>query len=153
MRGFWRRADRRLDLGSELHASRPEPPAEFVSNLAERVREERFRPWRSGFRSALAGVGSRIAFAGAVTALAVVGAASVGGVGYAGQQGQNLANLVSKAVSPSSNGQQQNTPADDQYRPGCGRGDTNHTHTGPPNDNYSYFPDRCPPNAPPPKSP
>ena len=24
------------------------------------------------------------------------------------------------------------TPADDQYKPGCGAGDKNHTHTGPP---------------------
>lgn len=36
-----------------------------------------------------------------------------------------------------------NTPADDQYKPGCGQGDKNHTHTGPPG-NHNGFPGKCP---------
>jgi hypothetical protein len=29
-------------------------------------------------------------------------------------------------------------------KPGCGFGDTNHDHTGPPNDKYSFFSNQCP---------
>jgi hypothetical protein len=43
-------------------------------------------------------------------------------------------------------------PGQDQYKPGCGRGDPNEPHTGPPG-NHNGFPDRCPPSAPPPVTP
>ena len=37
----------------------------------------------------------------------------------------------------------QKTPQQDQYKPGCGKGDPNHTHTGPPG-NHNGFPGTCP---------
>jgi hypothetical protein len=43
-------------------------------------------------------------------------------------------------------------PGQDQYKPGCGRGDPNEPHTGPPGNNNG-FPGRCPPSAPPPVTP
>jgi hypothetical protein len=43
-------------------------------------------------------------------------------------------------------------PGQDQYKPGCGRGDPNEPHTGPPG-NHNGFPGRCPPSAPPPVTP
>jgi hypothetical protein len=43
-------------------------------------------------------------------------------------------------TSPGNSG---NTPADDQYKPGCGKGDKNHDHTGPPG-KHNGFPGKCP---------
>lgn len=70
---FWRRHGEPLDLEAELRAKRPEPRAEFVASVADRVRADRRRG-----RPAL-----RLAFAGGLTAAMLVALASVGGMSYA----------------------------------------------------------------------
>jgi len=35
------------------------------------------------------------------------------------------------------------SPTDDEYKPGCGKGDKNHDHTGPPGE-HNGFPGKCP---------
>ena len=78
----------------------------------------------------------RLAFAGGLTLVLLVALSAVGGVSYAGEAFVGAARQLEKVVSPSN---AQNavvisglSAGGDQYRPGFGWGDENHTHTGPP---------------------
>ena len=79
----------------------------------------------------------RVGFAAAFT-IAILGALSaVGGLGYAASATTGAVHAVKSVVV---NSQTPNdtvptvriSPAQSQYRPGCGLGDENHIHTGPP---------------------
>lgn len=99
---------------------------------------------RSGFSSAAApGDGRNTAPGPGATKPADAGTTTtVNGGGGTGNGGPGLTSLTPV----------NNPPGQDQYKPGCGDGDPNHSHTGPPG-NHNGFPDRCPPSAPPPKTP
>jgi hypothetical protein len=121
----------------------------------------------------------RLALAGGLTALFIVALALVGGLGQAASGGRVAFQEVKKVVNapftdsgqsqaPATNDSATTTadtgslssldpppgtpPGQDQYKPGCGRGDPNEPHTGPPGNNNG-FPGRCPPSAPPPVTP
>jgi hypothetical protein len=79
----------------------------------------------------------RLGFAAAFS-VAILGALSaVGGLGYAASAATGAAHAVKSVVVESKTPKAevptvQNTPAQSQYKPGCGLGDENHIHTGPP---------------------
>jgi hypothetical protein len=79
----------------------------------------------------------RVGFAAAFT-VAILGALSaVGGLGYAASAATGAAHAVKSVVVDSKTPTEQIrtvriSPALSQYRPGCGLGDENHPHTGPP---------------------
>jgi hypothetical protein len=89
VRDFWRRRSG-FGLEDELRALRSEPRAEFVTMLAQRVREDR----RASFHFL-----SRVSFAGAVTVFMLGTLAAFGGLGYAastaGQTLQTAGNVAS----------------------------------------------------------
>ncbi len=125
MRTFWKRESG--DLERELRAARPEPRPEFLAALADHVRDE-MRPRHAG--------AFRLAFAGGLTVVMLVALAAVGGVSYAADAAAGAARTLEKVFTPSSaqeaivvNGL---SAGSDEYRPGYGWGDKNHTHTGPP---------------------
>jgi hypothetical protein len=111
---------RHRQLERRLRDERPEAPDGLVRSISGRVGVR-----RSGV--------PRLALGGAMTAVMLVAVGSVGGISYAANAAKQAAKIVQKAVSPSgaitvtgiSSG-------GDQYRPGYGWGDDNHTHTGPP---------------------
>jgi hypothetical protein len=85
--------------------------------------------------------------------------AAFGGIGYASSTARHAidapVNVVrhavhhstaSKTSAASANVMRNLTSASDQYKPGCGFGDKNHIHTGPPG-NHNGFPGICPPSA------
>lgn len=123
MNRFWQRSERHLEV--RLRAERPVPGLELVEAVARRV----------GPRPVLAGR-RRFAFAGALTAAMLGALASVGGISYAASAARSAAEVVKEAVAPT--GQKAAigvfgiNSGGDQYRPGYGFGDPNHTHTGPP---------------------
>ncbi len=140
MRGFGRDRDlaRRL---SKLHAAR----SEFVDELGNRLSE-------AGSRRLLR---PRVGYAGALTAAMLVALAAFGGIGYAsstvGHAIDAPVKVVMHAVLPSKASTHSKvvrnlTSASDQYKPGCGFGDKNHVHTGPPGE-HNGFPGKCPPTA------
>jgi hypothetical protein len=118
-----RRSD---DLETQLRAARHEPPAEFVSALTARVEET--RPRRGG--------AFRLAFAGGLTVVMLVGLATVGGVSYAATAAAGAARTLEKVFTPSSTREpvvvRGLSAGSDQYQPGYGWGDDNHNHEGPP---------------------
>lgn len=68
-----------------------------------------------------------------MTVLMLVALGSVGGLSYAANAAKEVVRVVQKAVSPSGAISVSGISAGgDQYRPGFGFGDPNHTHTGPP---------------------
>jgi hypothetical protein len=79
----------------------------------------------------------RLGFAAAFT-VAILGALSaVGGLSYAASAASDAAHAVKSVVVKSNTPTNQVptvqiSPAQSQYRPGCGLGDENHIHTGPP---------------------
>jgi hypothetical protein len=123
-------------LEDRLFFSRPEPSAEFLASLTTRIREDQPRVV-SGLRTA------RIAFATGLSVVLLGAAAAFGGFAEAVEAAKDAANTLSGNNSQQI---QKVTPGQDQYRPGCGRGDKNHIHTGPPGDQQG-FDDPCPPNA------
>jgi hypothetical protein len=118
-----RRSD---DLETQLRAARQEPRAEFVSALTARVEET--RPRR--------GAAFRLAFAGGLTVVMLVGVAAVGGASYAATAAADAARTIEKVFTPSSAGERVVvrglSAGGDQYQPGYGWGDDNHNHEGPP---------------------
>jgi hypothetical protein len=155
------------DLEHQLRSDRPRPSRELLDQL---VAQAPARPRRG--RNLVAG---RLALASLLTLILLAALATTGGVGQVASGGRVAAEQVkavvgapfgqakktestsTNAVTP--NGGSLNTlaaPADppghDQYKPGCGRGDPNEPHTGPPGD-QNGFPGRCPPSAPPPVTP
>jgi hypothetical protein len=123
---FGRRGRKPLDIDAELRAGRPAPREHFLHELSADI--------RSGNRSR----GRRhIGFAVALTAALLIALAAVGGVGYAASAASHAANAVTRVVAKSHQPTNdvptvQVSPAQTQYRPGCGLGDKNHVHTGPP---------------------
>lgn len=143
MRGFGRDTrslERRL---SGRHAAR----TEFVDGLSSRLSAA------GGNRS----LHPRFAYAGALTLAILVALAAFGGIGYASATVLHAINapasVVKHALAPSNasttssaNLVSDQTPASDEYKPGCGLGDKNHIHTGPPG-KHNGFPGTCPPKA------
>jgi hypothetical protein len=119
---FSRRGD---GLERALRAARPEPRKELVLAIEGRVRAA--RPRRATFR---------VAVPAALTAAMVAALASVGGMGYAASQVQHAVTAVQHVLSPA--GRRgivmigAANAGGDQYQPGFGWGDPNHTHSGPP---------------------
>jgi hypothetical protein len=137
VRRFWKPRGRSFDLESELRRNRPEPGPEFVRILAQRL-DVPDRP--SLLRS------FRLASTAALTGVMLVVLAAVGGVSYAVTGATEALESVGTALKsgPSiQKGGGGGNPNEDQYRPGCGRGDRNHEHTGPPGDQQG-FEDPCP---------
>lgn len=145
VRGFGRDnrdLERRL---SNLHTAR----SEFVDGLGSRLTE-------AGPRRLLR---PRLGYAGALTVAMLVVLAAFGGIGYASSTVRHAidapVNVLMHAVVPSTasttstasvNVVRNLTSASDQYKPGCGLGDKNHTHTGPPG-KHNGFPGICPSSA------
>jgi hypothetical protein len=150
VRGF--RSDKDLErrLG-KLHVAR----SEFVDGLGSRLSE-------AGPRRLLR---LRFGYAGALTAAMLVALAAFGGIGYASSTVSQAigapvhvvmhavlpakatkASKASKISTASVNVVRNLTSASDQYKPGCGLGDKNHIHTGPPGE-HNGFPGICPSNA------
>ena len=106
-----------------LRAERPEASSELVRSIRGRV----------GVRPTNV---PRFALAGAMTAVLMVALGSVGGLSYAATAANSALKVVKKAVAPKDAQQaivlQGISAGGDQYRPGYGWGDPNHTHTGPP---------------------
>jgi hypothetical protein len=125
MTGFLRR---RNGLGQELRDARPRPSEPLVRSIEARVEAARSLPRRRL---------KRLAPAVAFTAALVGAIAATGGIGYAATGVDQVANSVSNVLAP-----RDHTPTarngghlssgHDQYKPGYGWGDPNHTHTGPP---------------------
>jgi hypothetical protein len=123
----FRRPERKpLDIEAELRAACPAPRERFLHELSADI--------RSGNRSRAP---RQIGFAVALTAALLIALAAVGGVGYAASAASHAANAVTNVVAKSHQPTNhvptvQVSPAQTQYRPGCGLGDKNHVHTGPP---------------------
>jgi hypothetical protein len=167
VRVFRHRTQDHSDLARQLRSDRPRPSRELVDQL---VAEAPSRP--SPQRNLVAG---RLALASLLTLILLAALAATGGVGQVASGGKVAAERV-KSVVGAPFGQSKNTeststnaatpnggslntlaapadpPGQDQYKPGCGRGDPNEPHTGPPGNNNG-FPGRCPPSAPPPVTP
>jgi hypothetical protein len=133
-----------VDLGAELRAARPQPPPTLVETIKAEMAATRRRPAVTSFR---------LAAAGALTAAALAALASVGAIAHAASTVKQLV-APAKITAPASpraghaakrvrhaatrfsvanpRAPQSKSPAEDQYRPGCGLGDKNHVHTGPP---------------------
>lgn len=128
MRLFMR--NREHGLGRELRASRPEAPDELVASITRRI-EERQRPATSCRRARFT---PRAAFAGGLAAAMLVAAGSVGGFGYAATAAKQVVHGVTSMLTANGGGGVGSNlnASGDQYRPGYGWGDPNHTHTGPP---------------------
>jgi hypothetical protein len=79
----------------------------------------------------------RLGFAAALSAAMLAALAAVGGLGYASSATSHAVKAVKNVVVKSHHTKSQlptvqQSPAQNQYRPGCGLGDKNHIHTGPP---------------------
>lgn len=171
MRLFRHRTNEYGELERQLRSDRPRPSRELFDQLVAEA------PARPGTRGNL--VAGRLALAGLLTLILLGALAATGGVGQVASGSRFAAEQVkavvaapftkpkkteSTSTSTSTNAAVPNggslsalaAPADppgqDQYKPGCGRGDPNEPHTGPPGD-HNGFPGRCPPTAPPPVTP
>jgi hypothetical protein len=140
MTGFFKKGD---SLERELRAGRRAPSDELVSRIEGRVRDAH-GPRRSAFRYAVPA---------ALTAAMLAALAAVGGVGYAASSVEHAATAVVHVFAPAHVSGKLTvagaTAGGDQYRPGYGWGDPNHTHTGPPgltkgNGNGSFAPPLTP---------
>ena len=78
-------------LERELRRNRPEPRAEFLASMTDRVGRER--------RSTTQRL--RLGFAGALTAMVLVSLAAFGGLSYAASAVESVAHVVTKVVTPS----------------------------------------------------
>ena len=125
---------KKFDVEAELSRHRPSPGPELMAAVKEDVsRTRRHEPRRV---PAL-----RLAFVTALIGALVAASAATGAFHYARH---GFVHTVRSHQAKSK--VRQFTPAQDQYRPGCGKGDKNHVHTGPPG-NHNGFPGTCPPNA------
>jgi len=104
----WRRKREGLDLEAELRASRPEPSAELLHRLEERVRRDA-RPSRTG--------SFRVAFAGALAAGLLTALASVGGLGYAATGATQAVQKATRIVHSHGVTQLHKSAARSQYGP------------------------------------
>jgi hypothetical protein len=112
------------ELERRLRAQRPRPREAFVEALSIRVRESR------GARRAAP---ARVAVAAALTLAMLAALGAVGGLGYAASAAKEAASAVFTPNKPdSASGGARISAGGDEYRPGYGFGDKNHTHTGPP---------------------
>jgi hypothetical protein len=110
---FWRGRPRPLDLEAELRQNRPEPRAEFVGQLAARI--------RAGAVTATGRL--RLAFAAGLTLLLFAALAGVGGLDYAAAGGKKFGNSVASVLkgdkalkgSPDKHRDDDDDPDDDQY--------------------------------------
>jgi hypothetical protein len=159
VRRFRHRTSEFAGLERELRHQRPALSRERLDQLVEEARPEH------GWSGRLS---RRLVLAGSLTTLLVVALAAIGGFGQVASSAGIAAEQVKKVVAApfdTSNesvatqqrsldalAQPTDPPGQDQYKPGCGRGDPNHVHTGPPGE-HKGFPGRCPPSAPPPVTP
>jgi hypothetical protein len=122
---------RKLDVEAELGRHRPRPRPELLAS----VRHEVARFGRARRVPAL-----RLALVGALVCALVAASAATGAFQYARHGFVHAVRHHARANVTHV------TPAEVQYRPGCGKGDKNHEHTGPPG-KHNGFPGSCPPNA------
>jgi hypothetical protein len=112
-------------LERELRNRRPSPSDGYVRRLEAEISATAPRTSRL-----------RVAAAGALTVSMLAAVAAVGGIGYAANAAKSAASVVKQAVAPDKNAGpvaiRGLNAGKDQYRPGYGWGDENHTHTGPP---------------------
>jgi hypothetical protein len=87
---YWRRRHEGFDLEAELREGRAEPGPELINRIEARVRDDG--------RSRVGTL--RVAFVGALTAVMLLGLASVGGAGYASSAARDAAVSVKRVVSP-----------------------------------------------------
>jgi hypothetical protein len=118
--------NRESELGRELRAARPEAREELVTRIAGRLEEAASRR--------RVRMTPRVAIAGGLATAMLVAAASVGGFGYAATAAQRVADGVKSVLASNGGGAVGSNlnASGDQYRPGYGWGDPNHTHSGPP---------------------
>jgi hypothetical protein len=107
MRGFWRREPQSLE--TELRANRPQPSTDLVRSLSLRIEDDRRRARLYRL--------SRLSFAGALTVLMLGTLGAFGGLGYAASGTKSVANVVKRAVAPSTPRTVQGSAAQDQYAP------------------------------------
>jgi hypothetical protein len=124
MSGLFRR---RQGLGQELRDARPRPSEALVRSIERRVDASRSRPPRRLLR---------LAPAAAFTVVLAVALGATGGIGYAGSGVAQVANSISRVLAADRSngvpGVRYLSSGHDQYKPGYGWGDPNHTHKGPP---------------------
>ena len=124
MTGFFKKGDA---LERELRDARPVASDELVSKIEGRLRSGRPAHRRTSFRLALPV---------ALTVAVVSALAAVGGVSYAASSVASAAKSVAHVFVPAKQAApvvvSGLTSGGDQYRPGYGKGDKNHNHTGPP---------------------
>jgi hypothetical protein len=123
---FGGRGRKPVDLEAELRAGRPTPRESFVRELAGEIRST----GRSRGQM-------RLGFAAALSAAMLTALAAVGGLSYASSATSHAVKAVKNVVVKSNHTKSRlptvkQSPAQNQYRPGCGLGDKNHIHTGPP---------------------
>jgi hypothetical protein len=113
---FWRRDRSLFELEDQLRARRSEPPASFVRLLSERARPDaRLRHAR------LPRPRARVALAAGVVGLALVAAASTGGLSLAASSITSAVRTVAHiAQSPSQRVNVTSSPALTQYGVQCG---------------------------------
>ena len=121
---------RKFDVEAELSRHRPQPRAELLASVRAEERTTRL-PRRL---PAL-----RVALVAALVSALVAASAATGAFQYARH---GFTHTVRHAKTHA----RQITPAEVQYKPGCGNGDKNHQHTGPPG-KHKGFPGTCPPSA------
>lgn len=92
MRGF----QRKDHLEARLRAERPQPRAEFLASVADRIGSAERVHGRAR--------GLRFAFAGGLTAAMLVALAAVGGLGYAASSVSEAVHAVTKVVAPAKAG-------------------------------------------------
>jgi hypothetical protein len=123
---FGRRGRRPDDIEAELRAGRPVPRESFVHELSGKLRS----PGSSFVRR-------RLGFAAALSAAMLIALTAVGGLGYASSATSHAVTALKNVVVKSNHTKKHVStvhlsPALSQYKPGCGLGDKNHIHTGPP---------------------
>jgi hypothetical protein len=94
MRRPWKQRNEFSELESELRAARPEPRSDLISQLVGRVEATRVPFRRSG---------ARLALAGALTSVALVAFALVGGFSYTAAAAKSVAKATGISNSHSSN--------------------------------------------------
>jgi hypothetical protein len=127
MNVFGRRGGKPLDIEAELRAGRPTPRESFVRELSGELRPAGSSRGRT----------RRLGFAAALSAAMLIALSAVGGLGYASSATSHAFTALKHVVVKSHHTNAhlptlQQSPAQSQYKPGCGLGDKNHIHTGPP---------------------
>src|SRR3954466_3922252 len=85
------RFHRKDDLEARLRAERPQPRADFLASVAEKVGSDRAKAKKPRFG---------LVFASGLTAALLVALASVGGIGYAASGGWHRVKSATKVVQP-----------------------------------------------------